>query len=215
MYTQYTRDIESDERLKLLSGRSMSEQKAELLRSFLIWSAIWLSIGLLFFLIHRFVWNSRVVIAGMVVVGFFEFVNIETLFRWRGYARETEKSREQAYSRILEEGAVHVTEIKSDEVAVLGARGDEGDLFIFDVGDGKLFWLHGQWISPTLGNDAWPNDHFAIIRSLDGSAELGIRGLGSKIKSIRELSHEDFPSLGLPKEELVAGTMDSIREFFT
>ena len=109
---------------------------------------------------------------------------------------------------------VQVTEVKSSVAAVLKERDDEGDLFVFDVGDGRLFWLHGQCIFPTMGNSAWPNDHCQIIESIDGGAELGIRGLGKRIKSVINLSHEEFASMNLPEDEIVMGTMENIRDAF-
>ena len=192
----------------------MGRQKAELLRGLLLWSMIWFGLGVLLLAVYWVAWHSWILVAAMTVVGLFEIINLETFFRWRGYARDTEKRREVEYGRILRDNAVQVTEITASKVAVLAEHEDEGDLFVFDVEDGRLFWLHGQCVGPTMGRRAWPNDHFEIIRSLDGTVELGMKGLGKKIETIVELSHEEFASLSLPKDEIVAGSMDTIRDIF-
>lgn len=193
----------------------MGRQKADLLRGFVCWSTVWLGLGAALFVVYRMVWHSWMLLAAMVVLGLFAIINLDTFFRWRGYARDTEQWRATAYGKILEDHAVRITEVTSSSVAILAEHEDEGDLLVFDVGDGRLFWLSGQGVGPTMGKRAWPNDHFEIIRSLDGTVELGINGLGRKIQSITALSHKEFASLSLPKDEIVVGTMDTIHEVFT
>lgn len=214
MYKQYTRALSAREE-RLLASRSMGRLKAELLKGLVGWSTIWLSLGAALFVVYRMVWHSWMPLAAMVVLGLFALINLDTFFRWRGYARDTEQWRATVYGKILEEHAVQITEVTSSRVAMLAEQEDEGALWVFDVGDGRLFWLSGQGVGPTLGKRAWPNEHFEIIRSLDGTVELGINGLGRKIQSITALAPEEFASLNLPKDELVAGTMDTIREVFT
>lgn len=192
----------------------MAKQKSELLRQFFIWSAIWLTpiAGLL--ALYSYVWQSAVLVVLLGILGLFEAMNVATLFEWYGYARETERWRRQNFAAILKENAVLVTEVRSSAAAVLEAEGDEGDLFIFDIGDGRLLWMHGQDVRPTAGNRSWPNDHFEIIRSTDGVIDIALRSLGKKIKTVASLSRERFASLSLPAEEVVVGNIENVYEVF-
>jgi hypothetical protein len=210
-YSEYTRPLTEEER-RFLQKPTMKKQKRDLLYSFFLWSAVWGSIFACLLFIHLRVWSSPFLIVLIAIIGVFELVNLETLFRWRGYARETELWRSAQYSGILKDNTVAVTEVQADSAVVFEAEGDEGDLMVFDIGDRRLFWVHGQSLVPTFGSSQWPSNHFEIISSVNGEADLGIRSLGGPLLCIRKLSTRGIHEC--PAEHLLTGTLDDVERLF-
>lgn len=215
-YRQYTRPLTKQERA-FLQRTSMKKQKRELLTSFLRWSCIWLGIIVVLVLVYRLVWHSAVVVVGIFVISIFEFMNLGTLLEWRKYARQSERWRNEHFPDILRDNTVHVTEVHTERMAMYEAEGDERDLMVFDLGEGKLFWMCGQFLFPTFGKKSWPSDHFEVVESKDRAINLGIRSLGKRLKpvrkrSIRELSESGF--IELPNEEVVSGSLDDVEKLF-
>jgi hypothetical protein len=157
-------------------------------------------------------WQSLILVILMVITGLLEAVNVETLFRWRGYAQETEKWRRSQYSAILLENVVAVIDVHAEAAIIVEANGDEEDVIVFDVGNGQLFWIRDHGLQSGFGNGEWPCNHFEIVASADGLVELGVRSLGGPLSSIRKLSVRVIGEL--PGEQLLAGSLAEIDRLF-
>jgi hypothetical protein len=79
---------------------------------------------------------------------------------------------------------VFVKRIRASSVIVIRAFEDEGDGYIFDVGQGRVLFLKGQEYHPASAGMNWPNAEFEIVRSLDRDVLVGIFCYGTKLEPV-------------------------------
>lgn len=89
--------------------------------------------------------------------------------------------------KALDDGRVVVKKVAANAVIKIVEFEDEGSGYIYDVGDGKILFLKGQWYFPVDEEMRWPNSEFEIVRTVHGDVWVGIFCLGEELAPVREL----------------------------
>jgi hypothetical protein len=94
--------------------------------------------------------------------------------------------------RALRDNTAWVRRVQPNQVIEIWQYEDEGDGYIFDVGNGKLLYLKGQWTEFDDENAPWPNTDFEIIRTSRDHLFLDIICLGQKLEPIRAIASSEL-----------------------
>ena len=118
--------------------------------------------------------------------------------------REFQQRDVPAIHAALRDATVQVTGVQARAVATIEQFEDEGDGFIFDVGDGQLLFLKGQDYRPVDDAMAWPNSEFEIVRSTVGDRWIGIFCSGKQLQPTTVLQSSEC------KEEISWATREDV-----
>ena len=106
---------------------------------------------------------------------------IRSHIRWSHHERDFQQREVPEIQAALKEASVNVTTVRATDVAMIEQVEDEGDGFIFDVGNGQLLFLKGQEYWPADDAMPWPNSDFEIVRSAAGNRWIGIFCTGTAL----------------------------------
>lgn len=107
-------------------------------------------------------------------------------------AREAYAARmERERARVLEDGRVTVTRVRAAAVVRIEALEDEGDGYVFDVGDGRVLFIKGPDYFPSDGEMPWPNTEFEIVRAAANGRLLDVHCHGEALRPLRVVSRDD------------------------
>jgi hypothetical protein len=93
--------------------------------------------------------------------------------------------------RALRDDTAWVRRVQPNAVIEIWQYEDEGDGYIFDVGNGKLLYLKGQWIEIDSETSPWPNTDFEIIKTTRDRLPLDIICHGEKLEPLRGIASSD------------------------
>lgn len=198
MYSELTRDMNEKERVEL-EAMGLQNMPPVTITGTMKWILIW-SLGIIAWVVvfvgMSFL-NISPIITGLVSAPFGVFsivclyaiiVLIQGHFRFRGYHRDFLRNRLPVIKKDLEHGQVSVKKVSAQAVITIVAFEDEGNGFIFDVGDGKLLFLKGQEYESAIDEEMpWPNTDFEIVETSQGKIWLGIFCSGTELQPVREI----------------------------
>ena len=189
------------------------------------WLVIWL-LGLLlvFVLLGLVIWalsfNLPLLLNPLLglVAGFLALVAIVFLYAlasaiaavWenRKARPEFETVRRPQLEEALADARVDAVTIRPAAVVALEAFEDEGDGYVFDLGDGRLLFLKGQDLYPSDETMPWPNTDFDLVRTHVHGFELGLTCRGEYLPPQRTipLSHCKDEIIWDHEEAFIEGT---------
>lgn len=105
----------------------------------------------------------------------------------------------------LQDGRVVVKRVVASAVTEVFERENEGEGYLFDVGDRKVLFLKGPDYFAREDCDPWPNTEFEIVRTLRSGHWVGIFCLGDRLEPVRTILGEDV------REEYVWGSREELR----
>lgn len=145
-------------------------------------------------------WNVNPILVAAIVVPV-SFIAIAFLYiaivvvearisqsRWR---RKFDRETAPQIRAALEYGIVHVKLIDATAAIEIGAFDDEGDGYIFDVGDGRVFLMRDQSFLPIDEAMPWPCSSFEIVWSVQPRLWIGIFCSGSALTPMRIVEPSD------------------------
>ena len=145
-------------------------------------------------------------------VCFLAFVMVVSSYpRWARYERNWIKNRLPKLKAALRDGSVNVRNVHA--TAVIEVEGDEdvGNGYIFDVGDGKLLFLHGS--DPVDDDMPWPNNNFEIVHTARDQQCVGIFCRGTQLEPVRTIqAHELNDPTGWCHDELIKGELHAFAD---
>ena len=164
-------------------------------------------------------------IASFIIIAMAGIIGIVALYAcialiesYRNWSKHTQRFLNESAPKIreaLEAGTARVRRVISDRVIEIVPFDDEGDVYIFDLGDGTCLYLRGQEYYPDdYENQPWPAREFEIVNATNGYW-LGIfsaRGTPPSVRSI-EISEmpSEFPWSDEPTtESILQGSPDEI-----
>jgi hypothetical protein len=153
--------------------------------------------------------GGALLVAGLSCMGLV-YMQISSHIRWRRHARDHAERAVPSIQAALRDATVNVTSVHATAVATIEQFEDEGDGFIFDVGDGQLLFLKGQEYRPDDDAMPWPNSDFEIIRSTVGDRWIGIFCSGAPLEptSVLQSSECKHEIVWAHREDVVDATMD-------
>lgn len=220
MYAELTRAIHEKERAELETMASRQTPPVTFAGT-MKWISLW-GLGIIAWiavLTGMSLVNISPIIVGLVCAPLGGFaiiclyaiiVLIQSYFRLRKYQRDFLQTRLPAIRNDLAHGQVSVKQVSAQAVIAIVPIEDEGGGFIFDVGDGKLFFLKGQeYESPVTTTMPWPNTDFEIVQTIPGKIWLGIFCSGTKLEPVHEIETSECKDeiVGANQEELVEGDL--------
>lgn len=117
----------------------------------------------------------------------------------------------------LDDGKVAVAQVEAQAVVVIQAAEDEGNGYVFDIGDGRMLFLQGQEFDEVRGDDGnWPNTAFEMVRTANGGMWLGVFGNGAPLTAERVISvtecreDADWPESGQVLEKTLDAFMAEV-----
>lgn len=134
---------------------------------------------------------------------------------------------EPPFDRDLREGQAEQLHVTASEVVELEEYEDEGSGFFFDVGDGRLLYMQGQYLDDDALNDdssseqpaedgsaavrtpRFPCREFEIVRASYSQEVLTLRCLGDYLPPSRLMSVEHFEG-GLPDWVVFEGRLATL-----
>jgi hypothetical protein len=146
-----------------------------------------------------------------------------TIFRMRRLARED-----------LERGEVQILYVKDPIVVRQDEYNDEGPILYFDIGEGKLLFLWGQWLfdAETYGAPVeelpedldvpehvnglpdpygFPSSEFKLARLPKTGDVLGIEVLGSHVPPARTIGRKEVKWSALGPSAILDGSLDALQ----
>ena len=163
-----------------------------------IWTACLIALGVMAYGLS--LWTAPPIVVDLLgtVLGaagilslFLIFTLIRGYIHWSRVGREFRQTDVPAIQAALRDATVQVTSVRATAVATIEQFEDEGDGFIFDVGNGQLLVLKGQRYWPVAETMPWPNSEFEIVRSTVGNRWIGIFCSGNLLKPITTLRSSD------------------------
>lgn len=116
----------------------------------------------------------------------------------------------QALARILQDGRVTVKRVRAVAVVEIESIEDEGNGYVYDLGDGRVLFLKGQDYFASDEDTPWPNTEFEIIRTVAEGRMYDLRCLGSALAPLRVVPGDDVdPQKGWEdREEVLEMSVD-------
>jgi hypothetical protein len=150
--------------------------------------------------------------------------------------RMFEKTRRE--SRVdIATGEVEVIEVESPTVVQQEETGDEGPIYYFDIGDGKLLFLWGQWlydphvyrvgdrsfvdemefesiadIPDEPDEPPFPNSHFRIHRATHLGHVLSIELFGERLAPDRIIPASAVRLVAVPPSCILRGSLSNLQD---
>jgi len=133
----------------------------------------------------------------------------------------------------LKYGRAEVIHVKDPIVFQQEESGDEGSILYFDIGEGKILFVCGQWLwdSHTYGAEhlnltdeksdrlnclpdpyGFPSDEFIITCALQSRTVLGIEVKGNYLAPSKTLGHKEIAIPPLGECEILSGSLDNLQK---
>ena len=128
-------------------------------------------------------WRPPAIVGGMaggvllvagIICTYIIIASIQSHVHWSRHQREHQQRDVPVIQAALRDATVNAMVVRATAVATIQQFEDEGDGFIFDVGDGQLLFLKGQQYWPIDDTMPWPNTEFEIVRTAVGDRWIGI-----------------------------------------
>lgn len=125
----------------------------------------------------------------------------------------------ERYDIDLQDGQVEVLECRPRAVVALEEFEDEGPGFFFDLGDGQLLFLQGQYLYDLTEKKKFPSTYFTFVRAPHSRSALSIASQGEVLSPLRTIqlsgsdvlkSVMDFPEDG----SVFPGSLESVEQNF-
>ena len=197
VYSEVTRSMNDQERVllnKLHSNREPSVSLTCTVKWVSIWCACIVACGLagtalIAFAVHRVIGAILGVPLAIAAI-IFLYAIILLIESHRNCSQQHYHFLHKKIPRIrkaIEVGSVFVKKVSSNAVITIREFEDEGSGYIYELGDGKVFFLKGQHFYPATEDTPWPNSEFEIVRTVHGDIWIGIFCFGVELNPIREL----------------------------
>jgi hypothetical protein len=140
-----------------------------------------IALGLMAYVVA--LWTPPAIVAGSIggillvagiVCTYIMIASIQSHVHWSRLGREHHRRDAPEIQAALRDATVNVLAVRATAVATIEPFEDEGDGFIFDVGDGQVLFLKGQDYQPADDTIPWPNTEFEIVRSTVGNRWIGL-----------------------------------------
>ena len=143
---------------------------------------------------------------------YFAIQSVESHIHWSRHHRTFIKTTLPSLRAALEDARVAIKHVVARAVIEILEFEDEGQGYLFDVGDTQVLFLKGQQYDPENERDPWPNSEFDIVRTLHGDHWLGIFCYGTLLEPVRSIAGEDLRDeyVWESREELRHGTLDEL-----
>jgi hypothetical protein len=105
-------------------------------------------------------------------------------------------------------GITEVIEVQNALLVEQAEYNDEGPILFFDIGDGKILFLYGQWLYAHLPR--FPSSNFTVYRSAVLGRVFTINTNGEHIEPLRTLPPFAVPIGNLHESELLDGSLDDL-----
>lgn len=92
------------------------------------------------------------------------------------------RKRVALFRTALVSNEVVVKRIQSSSVVVIEPFGDEAIAYLFDIGEGQIFFLQGDEYFPAEDSMPWPSDDFELVRTQCSDLWIGLFCLGGKLE---------------------------------
>ena len=204
MLREYQRQLTEDKRERLesmLASRSGGLRDA--LKSTAIWATGFVVLGGTFVFLAESDGDLVVALLVLVALGAFACflimaMGMQSVFE-EIHGRRYWRQHDLDLPKLLRHGRVTVRHVKASAVIYLQADEDEGDGYLFEIGEGRSLLLNGEW-SEFLDNDGpWPSDEFEVVESPDEHL-IGFYSIGKPLE----------PAKTVPLSELDADVMGEI-----
>lgn len=186
------------------------------LRGTVKWIAIWVAclvaLGLIAY--GLLLWTPPLIEVGSVLGGVLLVAAIVCTYaiitlllshiRWARGAQQFRRTALPAIQAALRDGTVQSITVRATAAATIEQSEDEGDAFIFDIGNGQLLVLNGQEYDPVDDTTPWPNSEFEIVRSTVGNRWIGLFCSRPALKPTTVLQSSDC------KEEIIWGHREDV-----
>lgn len=121
----------------------------------------------------------------------------------REFVERHTAQRAREIARILEDGRVTVRRVRAVAVVEIEPLEDEGTGYVFDLGDGRVLFIKGEYFRGD-GEAPWPNSDFEIVRTMADGEILGVHCHGTALPPLRVVPSEDVdPERGWDEREEV------------
>ena len=136
---------------------------------------------------------------------------IRSHIRWSHQWRDYQQREVPEIQAALNDATVDVMAVRATAVATIEQFEDEGDGFIFDIGNGQLLILKGQEYRPDDDAAPWPNTEFEIVRSAVGNRWIGIFCTGAPLTPTLVLQSSECKHdvIGAQREDVVNASMEA------
>ena len=154
-------------------------------------------------------------LAAVGLLGLYDFIKACAADR-RMLARRVSfvAESERALARVLADGRVTVKRVRAVAVVEMEPIEDEGTGYLFDLGDGRVLFLKGQFYSPSEDEEGydppWPNTEFEIVRTVAEGRMLDLTCHGQALAPVRIIRGDDLDpeSAWAEREEVLDLTLD-------
>jgi hypothetical protein len=224
MYRESIRDMNERERQELVESLQCASPVSA--RQTLKWAGLWFGAMVVLAIVGAglfglIVIGSFPILAGLLegvailawIVSLFGFIAVVSgHFRWRWYARKFHRDDAPRIRAALEHGKVLSKQVAARSVVVIEEYEDEGNGYIFDLGEGRSLLLKGQQYFPIDHKMPWPASRLEIVRSADAGIWIGIFSSGESLTPCRTLKTEDCNDdfIWAEMEEVVQGEPDDV-----
>jgi hypothetical protein len=127
-----------------------------------------------------------------------------------GNARHERRWRATALPQLqqaISDRRVSVRRVQPLAVIEIWQFEDEGDGYIFDVGDEKLLYIKGQWTERADGSP-WPNTDFEIVRTERDRILLNLVCHGDKLEPVRSIDSTELLEYDwIDRDEVIEGEL--------
>lgn len=123
------------------------------------------------------------------------YAALSVVFSYRdeqAYHRDFLLTTRPSLLEALENGQVHVKSATVTAVIAVQYYEDEGDGWLFDVGDDQTFFLKGQWYEHPENDGPWPSTEFEIVSTVVGSHGVGLFSHGTELEPVQEIETGDL-----------------------
>lgn len=201
MIEESVREMSADERSALQRAlRTLPAPTPRHLRQRLIEPAAVLAlfVGLGVFMAIRMHPIAAAPAAGFALVFLYRLV-----VAYRGYARARtwhqgyDVRRQRELERALEDGRVTVKRVRAVAVVEIEPMEDEGNGYLFDLGDGRVLFVKGQDYRPLGDETPWPNTEFEIVRRHADGAFLDLYCRGEALPPLRVIGRDEYDHEGM------------------
>jgi hypothetical protein len=219
LFQEYVRDMSDEERAEL-QGRIAAKASPSALaaaKQVALWA---------FGLVLCAVLGFAVVISGLPVIangifgGLLVVAAIVCLYaiialigayiRERRMYLDVERDWVPAARKALAANKVSVKRVESSSVITIEPFDDEGEGYVFDIGDGRVVFLKGDEYFPVHDNMSWPNSEFEIVRCIDEAVWVGLFCYGQELIPARVIEEATYSDdvLWDNHEDIVEADMD-------